>query len=893
MRTVILFTLAVCAVLCLPVMASAEAKYYLPQLVDGNYGAGSFKTTLLFLNSTSTATTAIVDLTDDSGKPLAITIGSQTGSRFIVQLAAGASQVLQSSGKGSLVSGAATVTTTTTIGISAVFGLYDAAGKIVAETGVGSAELSSSFVLPVDTTGICNTGVALFDASGGGAAVTLTLRDHGGLQVGTPVSLTLPASSHVARFVCGPGQLFPGMADFKGTLLVQSSAPLASMGLRQTAAPLSYTTLPVTSTDSAVSTLTLAHVADGLFAGGIYRTSILVCNVTAAPARIALAFTDDNGKPLSLTLKGYGTRSSFVFNDVAANGALFLETDGSGPQVTGAAAISSDVPIGGAGVFTILDYKGAFLAETGVGSSQPMTALTLPVDLTASYDTGIALVGTGAATLTFRLLDLAGQSTGESATRALTANGHLGILVSQLFPAVKEFRGSLGVGSTADVAALTLRMSSRPLSYTAFPVVSGSAAGGSRARFSMADTISDQAQSTTLAFSGLAMITGNLESQSFFPPGKVADYTGFQYLRDNDPDDMGHNTSFLTRIANNVISILNESQFAQLKALATAQQAQIDLYGYKRFPLMKAFRHVLNGEIPSGSGGLNLNAVKKASRELYALDGQISFDRAVLYAAIVKSLDPTQKAYLDNMKGKGWKSWPDITDAQIGVRLRGLPQESGVAVMTYASDLFSWYAGSVDADVYFCPERQGTYYGSFYIKDAPAIGHEGYGINEQLTATAGSALSDAAKGYVTAAQARIMTDLVDKQRNNLYASSTSSIVGVRTQIATLLRSLLTTSGSTDAVRSQVLSLSSIYGDLDGENNYHYATAFAQLYQMLSSEQKAKLAALRTSIMSGAYSDGTPFDFSVCTTPFLYSAVITDTSVLAPYVGNTDYLFFEP
>ena len=35
--------------------------------------------------------------------------------------------------------------------------------------------------------------------------------------------------------------------------------------------------------------------------------------------------------------------------------------------------------------------------------------------------------------------------------------------------------------------------------------------------------------------------------------------TGFQYLRDNDPDNMGHNTSFLTRIANNVIYILNDA----------------------------------------------------------------------------------------------------------------------------------------------------------------------------------------------------------------------------------------------------------------------------------------------------------------------------------------------
>ncbi len=46
-------------------------------------------------------------------------------------------------------------------------------------------------------------------------------------------------------------------------------------------------------------------------------------------------------------------------------------------------------------------------------------------------------------------------------------------------------------------------------------------------------------------------------------------------------------------------------------------------------------------------------------------------------------------------------------------------------------------------------------------------------------------------------------------------------------------------------------------------------------------------------MSGTYSDGTPFDYSICTTYFLYSSVITDTGLLAPYLNNTDCLFFEP
>jgi hypothetical protein len=413
------------------------------------------------------------------------------------------------------------------------------------------------------------------------------------------------------------------------------------------------------------------------------------------------------------------------------------------------------------------------------------------------------------------------------------------------------------------------------------------------AKFSITSSISDEAQRTTLAFAGLGMMTGSLEAQSFFPPGKVADYTGFQYLRDNDPDNMGHNTSFLTRVANNIIYVLNESQFSRLKTLATSQLNQIDLYGYKRFPLMKAFRRLLDNDIPSGSAGPNLNALKKASRELYLIDGQISFDRALLYADILRSMDSSQKAYLDAMKGKGWKSWSDITNAQVEGKMKGLPQGTSVAVMTYASDLFSWYAGSVDADVYFCPERHGTYYGSFYIKDAPAIGHEGYGIDEQLTATAGAALCDSSKGYVTPDQAALISSLVVKQRDNLYASPTANIVKCRTEIAVLLRNLIPSSASADTVKAKVLELSGVYGELDGENNYFYATVFAQVYRTLTSDQKTRLMTLRKSIMSGTYADGTPFDFTFCTTPFLYSSVINDLNLLVPYIANTDYLFFEP
>jgi hypothetical protein len=866
--------------------AFAQNSYYLPQIANG----GGFKTTFVLCNNSGAAVTATLDLTDDNGNPLTMTVDGKPNSRFVVQLPATGTRLLETDGLGDLVSGMAKVSSVAEIGVSEIFTVYDPDGVHSAETGISAAKPLSSFVLPVDTTGNFNTAVAFLNPANSDASVTLILRDSNGRQSGDSVKLTIAANKHIARYVYGAAQLFPSASNFQGSLFVQSSEPLASMALRENSYPLSYTSLTSISTRSTERKLYLPQVANGSFGSGGYKTSFLITNISETPANVTLNLTDDKGFPLSITISGQAKQSSFAFSNVAPGASLFLQTDGLDNLTTGAATISSNVPVGVSGIFTVVDSAGEFQTEAAVNGTAGVTSLIMPVELTGTFDTGVAFQGTSetGTSLDIQLLDGNGTPVESAIKVNLPANGHLAKMVSELFPAISNFRGSLSISSTTSLASLTLRVSGPPLSLTTLPVVSGSGA-----RFSMSDTISDQAQSTTIAFSGLAMMTGNLDAQSFFPPGKVSDYFGFQYLRDNDLDDMGHNTSFLTRIANNVIYILNDTQLAQLAALATTQQSSIDLYGYKRFPLMQAFRRQLEGTIPAGSTGLNVNALKQASRALYLIDGQMSFDRALLYASILNSMDSTQKAYLDAMKGKGWASWPDIRDDQIKARMQKLPQGTAVAVMTYASDIFSWYAGSVVADVYFCPERHGTYYGGFYIKDAPAVGHEGYSINEQLTATAGSALSDSSQGYVTADQAAAFSSLVDTQRANLYASPTANIVSVRTQISTLLRSLVTATGSTDEIRNQVLALSEIYGDLDGENNYHYATVIAQVFKTLDAGQKAKLATLRKSIMSGTYSDGTTFDFSTCTTPFLYSGVIADASLLAPYINNTDSLFFEP
>jgi hypothetical protein len=454
--------------------ASAQNEYYLPQVANGNYGAGSYRTTFLLINNTDTDTTASLRLTDDAGIPLVMTItGYGTSDSFAVSLPAGGSQMLQTDGLGSVATGAATVTSATSIVVSAIFTIYDSVGNFVTETGVGNSEPQSSFVLPVDTTGLSNTGLALFNAGSANASVSLVLRDTSGTEAGV-VQLTLKGNNHLAVFVSGQGQLFPSVSNFKGTLWVQSSIPVAAMVLRQNEAPLSFTSLPVVSTSSTKQTLNLAQVANGSYSDGSYKNSFLIFNISSTPADVTLSLTKDDGSPFVVTIPGQGTNSVFSI-PLAAAASVVLQTDGSGSVTAGAATITSNVPIGACGIFSIFNSQGAFQAETGVGDSPVLASMTLPVDITGNFDTGVAFFNPGSspAILSLRLLGANGAQIGSAATISLAGKEHSARFISQIFPGTANFRGSVAVSSAAAVAALTLRQNSAPLSFTTLPVASG------------------------------------------------------------------------------------------------------------------------------------------------------------------------------------------------------------------------------------------------------------------------------------------------------------------------------------------------------------------------------------------------------------------------------------
>ncbi len=390
------------------------------------------------------------------------------------------------------------------------------------------------------------------------------------------------------------------------------------------------------------------------------------------------------------------------------------------------------------------------------------------------------------------------------------------------------------------------------------PSADNSTPGQGNQQYSLEQAMSDQAQLSTIAFSGLAFITGSAGADTFFPPGKVADFFGFQYMRDVDTAGYGHNTLYLSRVANNVLYVLNDTQKARLIALAKEQAPLYVNFAYNRFLLTNAFRRNLEGNLPSGATGLSTSAVSAYAAGLYTTDASLSYNRAVVVGGIISSFTADQKAYLAKMEFDNYSSWPDVAEDQ--TLKKNLTNSEFVAVMTYASELFSWYKGSIEADVYFCPERHGTYFGGFYMKDYPAMNNPDYFIS---TATTG----DKGEGFLNvlnADQRALITGIIDEQRATL-----AEIAEIRTKVSSELRKAM--SGST-VDKDLVYSLIKRYGELDGQVSALYATRFAAVSKTLTDAQRAALIKLRDLdvVPQGAYLFSTPVAMpSVPSTDFMF------------------------
>ncbi len=351
--------------------------------------------------------------------------------------------------------------------------------------------------------------------------------------------------------------------------------------------------------------------------------------------------------------------------------------------------------------------------------------------------------------------------------------------------------------------------------------------------YSLEQALSDRAQLHTIAFSGLAFLTGEPGASSFIPPGKVADFFGFQYLRDIDAAGKGHNPMFLDRIAGNVMRLLNGPQRRIFEQAAREEATQLEAIARFRLPLVAAFHQDLAGRLPAGCKGLDRLAVRAYVADLFELDARLAWHRARAFGAVAQSLSDTQWRTLGAWKFGDFRTWPEVDrEALRDLRPRAATKLESVAYMTLASEFFSWVAGSVEADTYFCPERHGTYFGGFYFKDLPAMGQKDFDISTSLTGDSGEAFLAA----LTPPQRVRMEALPDQQRELLRG-----IVTVRRAIAGKLRTFQAGAGPAE---TELRALGRRYGELDGELAYLYASTFTAIGRSADAPQLARLRALR-------------------------------------------------
>lgn len=346
--------------------------------------------------------------------------------------------------------------------------------------------------------------------------------------------------------------------------------------------------------------------------------------------------------------------------------------------------------------------------------------------------------------------------------------------------------------------------------------------------YSMDQAISPTAQLTTISFSALAFMTGDANCDSFLPPGKIADYFGFQYMRDVDQAGYGHNTQFLTRAANTVLAILTDAQKQTLIDLANEQAPLYEQFVYNRLPMIVAFRQLQT----DSSLTLNHENVMNFFTVLYQIDAELSIGRAKVTGEILKSLTKEQQEAFRALCFDDFSTWNENATEDEALK-RSMSPRTFVCYMTYASEMLSWYLGSAESDAYFCPERHGTCFGGFYMKDQPAMNQPDYFIS---TATTGDKGKDF-MSLLSEKQQLMMQNILDKQQTWLEA-----VVTLRRNICAELRKYMTDdqTADEDALRMMILR----YGSLEGRMTALYAETFCQIYDQLTDDQKNAMMQLR-------------------------------------------------
>jgi len=177
-----------------------------------------------------------------------------------------------------------------------------------------------------------NLGLAIANAAGTSASVTLTLRDPDGRTVSS-ASLSLPARGQIARFLT---ELFPQgviVAAFRGSVTMQSSIPVSIIGIRFSGAEFSTLPAPVSTAASVPQQGNIGGPNAVMFPqfamSGGWATTLGLLNTTSTTASGRIDIFDTDGNPMPVTLNG-NRQSTFSYSIPARGSLTFAPRDSNG-----------------------------------------------------------------------------------------------------------------------------------------------------------------------------------------------------------------------------------------------------------------------------------------------------------------------------------------------------------------------------------------------------------------------------------------------------------------------------------------------------------------------------------------------------------------------------------
>jgi beta-propeller repeat-containing protein len=205
-------------------------------------------------------------------------------------------------------------------------------GLVQSQAAILPTSLTTDCALQVDVVQAIgrNLGVAIANAGGSEAVITLTLRNEDGAATGSPASISIPAGQQLARFVT---ELFPSStlgSAFRGSMSAQSSVPVSLIGVRFSG--IEFSTLPILPNNPA--TVPLRTLSGGTIGGanavmfsqfaisGGWATALGLVNATSSTITGRIDIFDTSGNPMAVRLNGT-TQSTFNYS-IPAKGTFTL-----------------------------------------------------------------------------------------------------------------------------------------------------------------------------------------------------------------------------------------------------------------------------------------------------------------------------------------------------------------------------------------------------------------------------------------------------------------------------------------------------------------------------------------------------------------------------------------